>query len=108
MTEKAWTIQKIKAEVRRMDPTLKASDPAFRVAVIMLSAIIVGQRADRLVKFTGYLLFDIRQVAKRMRENGLWLPGGRFAAAWAKDGDSIAFWLDVLVGMGHVERRTAA
>jgi hypothetical protein len=96
-------VEKIKAEVRRMDPKLDENDDGFKTAVILLSSAIKGTNADDLASFTGYSRDFVRSRAGNFRKNGIW-ENGKVRADWSGKDGGCAFWLDVCCGDGLMER----
>lgn len=97
-------LEEIKRMVSGLDAKLQPEEEAFKAAVVLLSALEVGADAEKLHRFTGYPLPFIRRLEERLRENGVW-RGEKTCAAWDReDGGVIAFWLDVLVALGHARR----
>ena len=100
----ATTFKKVCAELRRMDPSLQPDSTSFQTAAIMLSALVVGANARRVAAFTGYGAPFVRMVASRLRDSGIW-RNGKTRSDWAHpEHGGIAFWCDVAVAEGFMER----
>ena len=95
-------LQEIQHEVRRMDP--KVSGESFKAAVVLLAALVVGPSAPQVSAFTGYPIGLCREFSARLRESGVW-KDGKTHCEWFDDKcGGTAFWLDVAVAQGFVER----
>ena|GEM_PF-7054342 len=103
-----YTVSDVRKEVRRLDPKLKEDDRAFWAATVMLSALVVGANVRRLARFTGYGPEFIWSVRDNLRRGGIWRRDGRTRCEWGdpKNG-GVAFWIDVAVAMGYLERHEA-
>lgn len=100
----AFSFRRVKQEIRRLDPDVKSNDPAWKVAAILLSSLAVGTNADRIARFASLPYRFVREVARRLRANGVW-EGRLLCVDWFEDGGGgIAFWCDVNVGLGYMER----
>jgi hypothetical protein len=97
-----YTVDMLKAEVRRMDP--KVNGRALKAGVIMLAALQEGTSFERLVEFTGFPRRTVFEFVKRLRMNGVFTDDGRVAAAWFDKDGGIAFWMDVNVALGFIKR----
>ena len=103
MTENL-TIERVRAEVKRMDPNVDENSSEFRSAVILLSALVVGPRVREVATFTGYKYRDVAERFRRLRASGV-VRQGQLSIQWFdEDGGGIAFWLDVLVAEGMMAR----
>lgn len=103
------TIAKIQKEVRNMDPQLSGTDPAFHAAVVMMSALEIGQDVRKLARFTHVPLPTIREIAARLRAQGLWKNGTTYHSGWDDpESGGVAFWLDVSIALGYLQRTQAA
>jgi hypothetical protein len=102
---KEVTIERVRREVQRMDSQLTPEDDAFKAAVVCLSAAATGQTTvTELARFTGYQNGEIAEWVRNLKANGVFLKRGVIAADWfGKDG-GIAFWMDVNVALGLMQR----
>ncbi len=109
------TLDEVKQAVIDTDPLLEADDPAFAVAVILLSATFIGPIKYKLQHFTGYSQRFVNRVWHNFRRNGIFVGAARGSATrnlrtvahsgWDdEETGAIAFWLDVLCGQGLIER----
>jgi len=96
----------IRETVRKLDPNLKTDDPAFDVAVVLLSGLYVGPNGQKIARFARLSRAFVGEVARRLRANGVW-RGHKIAADWFEKNGVYAFWLDVTVGLGLLERTAA-
>jgi len=95
----------VKKEVHRMDPVLKENDEAFKIAVILMSSVIIGANIKRLATFTHYPRNYISKIGLYFRKNEVWKNGKVDTSEWFdKDTGGIAFWLCVAVGQGYLKR----
>jgi hypothetical protein len=95
----------VKKEVHRLDPSLKEDDESFKIAVILMSSVIIGANIKRLAIFTHYSRNYIAKIGVYFRKNEVWKNGKVCAGEWfEKDSGGIAFWMDVAVGQGYLER----
>jgi len=106
--KKPITIQFIYNEIARLDPNLTIGSDVFKAAVVMLSALSIGQDIGKLSKFTGLPRAVIAPFAANLRKNKIW-KDGETQADWFKRGEGvIAFFLDLNVATGHMGRSKAA
>lgn len=98
-------LEEIKQEVSRMDPNLNGE--GFQAAVVLLSGLQVGADAKKVAKFTGYAPDLVEAFSLRLHRSGVW-TNGKTACEWFdKDNGGIAFWMDVCVAQGLMQRATA-
>jgi hypothetical protein len=102
------TLTQIQDEVNRMDPSLKGKGGHFRSAVLLLSALAVGTSLDDLVGFTGYRRSFVEPRVKRLQQSGVFTRDGQIAAQWFDENGGIAFWMDVCVAEGLMQRAPMA
>ena len=97
------TIRLAVKETLEIEPS---DDPdIFMVGVIIASALVVGPSGDKLAKFTGYNRDKVREVAKRMRDNKLWVGHAIDVEDWFhKEHGIISFVLDCMIGQGTIEK----
>ena len=101
-----------KIEVRDIASKLEKGDPylighehetVYRCAILLLSALEVGNEIAALAEFTGYSKSFVAVVSSRMREAELWVEDQIRCEHW-KSGDEycldVEFWMDVLVAHG--------
>jgi hypothetical protein len=95
----------VKKEVYRLDPVITEEDDGFKVAVILISSVIVGANIKRLAIFTHYTREYIAKVGKYFRKNQVWKNGEVDTSEWfKKETGGVAFWMNVAVGQGFVKR----
>lgn len=99
---KKWTLKYVEREVKRLDP--KVDGETFKVAVLVLSAAVVGPKIPELRKFTGYGREFIVGPVNRLRESGVFTKDHKLAVDWFKKDGGISFWLDVAVACGWLAR----
>lgn len=108
MSKKRWTVERLKAEVRRMDENLSDDDPAFATAVLLLSLLMVERpTVQALVEFTGFERAFVAERVARLRQNGVlvgWGDRAKMRANWFEEHGGYEFWLDVCVADGYLEK----
>lgn len=101
-------VKSLRAEVRSFDPALDPETDTFRCAVLLLAALEVGQNLARLSRYTQYERGFVAQCARRLVDNGTW-RGGETVSSWTDRGPAHqAFWKDVGVAEGKLQRRQCA
>lgn len=97
------TIEDVRGEVAQLDRNLHRNSKTYKTAVVLLSALFVGQDDDALADFTRYDRAFVSLITERMKENSLW-SDGKFICNWMdEEAGSVAFWCDVLVAEGKVK-----
>lgn len=89
--------------VRALEPALEPSDRRFQVAIVCLAGAVVPHLVYDVRRFTGYRLEFVGPVVRRLRDQGIWRDG-TVPAAWFGEGGGLAFWLDVAVAEGLLDR----
>lgn len=97
------TLRQIKNAVKKMDDTVTPDDEAYQAAVIMLAALQVGANIRRVAQFTGYPIREVARIGQCLRKNGIWV-GSKTKCEWFEKDGGIAFWMDVSVALGYMER----
>lgn len=98
--------------VREMDEALDPDTPMFRCAVVLLAAALVCGCDDCLTlrRFTEYPKYEVEDFYARFVKAGIFKDGVLYHGGWDDLDPSgvamIAFWCDVLCGLGMVERRS--
>lgn len=104
------TINEIKAEVRRLDPSLKDKDKAFKAAVALLAAtcgLAPRPTGYMLTKVTGYPYSLVCGFVSQWKSSGV-IESNKICCDWLNRRDrGIAFWCDVAVGLGYMRRKAA-
>ena len=99
------TLGEIEQEVQRLDPQIDRDEDSYRIAVLLLSSVVIGTDIEQLVAFTGLSEAFVAQTAGYLYESKVWTEEGIDVADWfEKDGGGVAFWLTVAVGRGLVKR----
>lgn len=94
----------IQERIMQLDPKLLPEDPGFLAACVLLSSAVVGPNADKIAHFLGERRLDVRIIGRRLREQGVW-NRNRVMCDWLdKDTGVCAFWLDVCVARGWMNR----
>lgn len=100
------TLAEVEQALAEMDPNLDKSDETYKVALAMLSAAVVGPSDTAICEFTGVSPEWWLPYADNLRKNGVFTAEGRVAANWMDpETGGIAFWIDVNVAQGLMERR---
>ena len=95
------TVKTLNDEIKRFGIT--PDDKQYVPALILLSSAVKGPNADRIAKFINKPRSEVREVGKRLRDNGIW-NGGKLCCGWfGKDG-GLEFCLDVNVACGFLNR----
>lgn len=103
--EQKWTLDRVKAEVLRMDDKLSEADVSFMAAVCLLSGLVVGARSVAVARFTGYPMGLVKEFSGRLRSANVWTANGGTRAEWFDEKHGgIAFWCDVAVAQGLLTR----
>lgn len=93
----------IEAEVQKLDPNLNKSDETFKIACILLSGLEIGADPVAIAKFLDLSIKYVKKYEKNLRKNKIW-QGKKTACEWFDKDGGVAFWCDVLVAQGLVER----
>jgi hypothetical protein len=105
-------VQQIASKLAKADPRLigHEHETVYRCAILLLSALEVGNEIAVLEEFTGYSKSFVALVSSRMREAELWIENQVRCEHW-KFGDEycldVEFWMDVLVAHGSWVRELA-
>lgn len=101
------TIEDITSAVEGLDPNLDPNLDTFRSALLLLSSAVVGPDEAKVAAFTGLPAAFVAERAERLRASGVWTGEGKIAADWwDEETGGIAFWIDVNVAEGLMERAT--
>ena len=99
--------EKAEIVVKALDRTLRKSDPAFQVAVILVLLVTTPKDTtladiQRMVKYPRKFCCE---VFSRLLDNGVIDNRGMVHANWFdRDTGDVAFWLDVNIGLGFMTR----
>ncbi len=93
------------SEVKRLDPKLNEGSEDFSTALMLLAALVLGTNEKMISRFTGLPLYFIRPRADRLRKNKIWIGNKTFCDWFKKGYGGIAFWIDVLVAQGMLNRK---
>ncbi len=106
--EKIPTVHELILQVQRMDKSLRDKDktPERQAAVILLGAALgtFKQNVEDIIAKSGFNRDHVRAVVKNAKINGIWKKGKTFAD-WQDENGTIAFWCDVAVCMGWLQRK---
>ena len=100
------SLEEIKKEIKHMDKSLSEKDDAFKAAVILLAGssgeVIKG--VPQLAKYTGYPKEFVKKIVGNARKNRIWIKGITYCDWFDEKNGAIAFWLDVGVVLGYLEK----
>lgn len=98
-------LEKIRSAVKASDSNVNESDDSFKTAVILMASAYLGPCIRLMMRLTGYPRIFIVRRYNRFLENGIWdVKNRKVHGDWfGKDGGT-AFWMDVMVGEGLMER----
>ena len=93
--------------VRSLDENLAGTDPAFNIAVVLLSILQVGPYVGAIADEADLPPHVVSGVLRRAKAEGI-IKGKKINSNWAdpKDG-GISFWLDVATVEGFLHRTAA-
>lgn len=101
-------IEDYRQAVRSLDVVLGSDDESFRAAVVLLvrGSMYPDNSDERVAAYCEEPLEWVTEIGDRWRASGVWLPDGQTIAQDYANGEDgmVAFWLDVLVGLGRAER----
>lgn len=109
MADAPLTLDEVKAEVRRIDPTLTEDHRYFKTAVFLVAAYKgVGQSDVALHKFTGYSRGWLIRRIKNIKKAGIW-KDGKFFHRWFDEGfGAVEFRLDIKTAEGEMQEGVEA
>lgn len=100
----AMTREQLVAEVKRMDPALSEDSSTFTVALILLASAVVGPNVVRISKLLGVPRSVVAHYSATLRRNRVWVRG-KIRCNWHdEETGGAAFWIDVCVAEGLMER----
>ncbi len=106
MDKKKWTLARIGAEVLRMDPKVDPDSDTFQAAVVLLCGVVVGP--SKAAAFSGYPASVTGPIVERLRTSGIWKGRQVHHSGWFdEDAGGMAFWMDVCVAEGLMQRAPA-
>ena len=104
MAAEPLTLDEVKAEVKRIDPTLSEEHRFYKTAVFLVAALkSVGQSDVALHKFTGYSRGWLIRRIKNLKRSGIW-KDGEFHHRWYDDGfGAVELRLDIKTAEGEMD-----
>jgi hypothetical protein len=104
MADPAMTLDDVKAEVRRIDPSMTEDHRYFKTAVFLVAALkAVGQSDVALHRFTGCSRGWLIRRIKNLRRAGIW-KDGESSHRWYDDGfGAVEFRLDIKTAEGEMD-----
>lgn len=102
--KKTPTRKQIREWVLELDTKLDGDCVEFDAGCVVLAAAFHGPNADRCAKLLQLSRAQVREWGKNLAANGVW-KNGRVYADWDDEKTGgIAFWLDVNIALGYIER----
>ena len=98
----------ILTDIKNMDSSLSENDESFKIAFVLLLAANYGLKdLPRIKRVSGYDTLFLAKTVTDMRNTGLWKNGKLVHSGWLdKKSGGMAFWLDVAVVRGWLERKS--
>lgn len=94
--------------IARLTANLDASSSTYQTAVLLLTALEVGQGVHKLALVTGFGREFVARCARRLVDNGVWHEGETVSPWTSSEAEDAAFWADVGVAEGKLYRRRSA
>ncbi len=98
MNEKYWKM------VHELDPKLKRSGEDSKATALLLAGLEVGAEWKKAAKEADIPQSTAEVFAKRLEANGVWKDGKTYADWNNEKHGMIAFWCDVSVALGYMEK----
>lgn len=104
MSDPLPTLDQVRAEIHKLDPSLKPGHRYYDTALFMVAAFKgVGQSDVALAKFTGLSRGYLIRRIKNLRQEGVWC-NGQFNHRWYEDdGGRLEFMLDIKAAEGELD-----
>ena len=104
MAQPLPTLDEVKAEVRRIDPTLSEDHRSFKTALFLVAAKLgVGHSDVALHRFTGFSRGWLIRRIKNLKKAGIWREGTD-THRWYDEGfGAVELRLDVRAAEGEVD-----
>jgi hypothetical protein len=104
MADEPLSLDEVKAEVAKIDPTLTEDHRYFKTAVFLVAAYKgVGQSDVALHKFTRYSRGWLIRRIKNLKKAGIW-KDGKFFHRWFDEGfGAVEFRLDIKTAEGEMQ-----
>ncbi len=90
--------------IKELDPKVKEKDSEFLSALILLSALEVGTEAHVIAEFLDVPYNKVTERTTKLHDNGVFVDGAIHCEWMDEKTGGIAFWLDVAIAEGYVER----
>lgn len=101
---KPLTLEQLRNQVKRLDPKLNENEESFGIALMLLAGIHVGADIKKISDFIKVPVKWLEPYEKRLRDQGVWV-GENTTCDWVNEKTgAIAFWCDVLVAQGMLEK----
>lgn len=105
MTTNKATRNRVIATVRELDPDLDEQDDGFKAAMVLVAGLMVGPITSKVSELTKLPLAFVEKCASNLEASGVWKDGKTHADWDDPEQGGWAFWMDVLVAEGMLERR---
>jgi hypothetical protein len=105
MKKQIKTIEEVNEVIKKLDNNIEINSEAFKVAQILLTALIVGPNRNKIAKFTGLSKDFIYKTERKLKASGVWKNNKTCCEWFDKESGGVAFWCDVSVGLGYLKRQ---
>jgi len=92
---------------KAIEDNLFADDdrPNINAALVLIASSVVGVNIPKIAKATDLPIYTINLIARRLKENGIWVGDEIHHSGWDHEEEGgIAFLLDVACGSGMLTR----
>jgi len=86
---------------------LEADDETYKAAAVLLASATLGPNPAAIAKTLKYPSALVAKFNYNLRKSGVWKRGRVFANWGDKETGGVAFWMDVMVAQGLMERARA-
>jgi hypothetical protein len=91
--------------VRRLDANLALTSHDAYCAAMLICSSKCGAKMRQILTRTKVPKLAAKKIERRLRDNGVWRGEKVFHSGWDdKETGGIAFWMDVCVGTGMMNR----
>lgn len=104
MAQSPVTLEQVKAELARIDPSLHEGHKYYKCALFMVAAVMgVGQSDVALHKLTGFSRGWLIRRIKNLKSAGIW-KDGQFSHRWYDEGfGAVELRLDIKTAEGEMD-----
>jgi hypothetical protein len=97
--------QQIEDVIRELDPKLKPTDRTWMPAMFLAASLMIDGDAEEIASALEADLSYIEALATRASANDLWVNGRPDKGLYTGEGGGVAFWCDVSVLAGDMDRK---